>query len=214
MAKSSFKQNFSHIILSPDKQIELNFLKATLKNKQIIVYIEDNIKIDLIRGITKQAHLSHEKEKVIILLFDKFQKEAQNAMLKLLEEPPEGTIFILICGNKSILLPTILSRLILIDKSKSIKVELKLDIDILTMSLGDIYKFTKFHQNIKKDEAKDIIYSIFNICYNNDIIFNKKILNLFSKSLPKLELNIKAINVLLLLLISIYNFKKLKQART
>lgn len=35
---------------------------------------------------------------------------AQNAMLKILEEPPAGTIFILIAAKKNLLLPTIISR--------------------------------------------------------------------------------------------------------
>ena len=35
---------------------------------------------------------------------------AQNAMLKILEEPPAGTIFILVAAKKNLLLPTIISR--------------------------------------------------------------------------------------------------------
>jgi DNA polymerase-3 subunit delta' len=35
---------------------------------------------------------------------------AQNAMLKILEEPPSGTVFILIAAKKNLLLPTIISR--------------------------------------------------------------------------------------------------------
>jgi len=35
---------------------------------------------------------------------------AQNAMLKILEEPPPGTIFILVAAKKNLLLPTIISR--------------------------------------------------------------------------------------------------------
>lgn len=36
--------------------------------------------------------------------------QAQNALLKILEEPPEHTVFILTAENRSLLLPTILSR--------------------------------------------------------------------------------------------------------
>lgn len=36
--------------------------------------------------------------------------QAQNALLKILEEPPEHTVFILTAENRSMLLPTILSR--------------------------------------------------------------------------------------------------------
>lgn len=36
--------------------------------------------------------------------------QAQNSLLKILEEPPEGAIFFLLCENRSALLPTVLSR--------------------------------------------------------------------------------------------------------
>ena len=41
---------------------------------------------------------------------DRLTKEAANALLKILEDPPKNTIFILITAHKNILLPTILSR--------------------------------------------------------------------------------------------------------
>lgn len=41
--------------------------------------------------------------------------EAQNALLKLLEEPPAGTVFILTAGHSQALLPTVRSRLHTID---------------------------------------------------------------------------------------------------
>lgn len=37
-------------------------------------------------------------------------KEAQNALLKLLEEPPEKTVFIMTTSRPRLLLPTVLSR--------------------------------------------------------------------------------------------------------
>ncbi len=42
-------------------------------------------------------------------------KEAQNALLKLLEEPPEQSIIILEAANKHTILPTVLSRLVKIE---------------------------------------------------------------------------------------------------
>jgi len=47
---------------------------------------------------------------VSIVPIDAMQHEAQNALLKLLEEPPKGTLFILVCHNESKMLPTIASR--------------------------------------------------------------------------------------------------------
>ncbi len=47
---------------------------------------------------------------VLILNADLMNIQAQNALLKLLEEPPEKTFFILIANKTSLLLPTIISR--------------------------------------------------------------------------------------------------------
>lgn len=45
--------------------------------------------------------------------------EAQNALLKLFEEPPSDTVFYLIVPNQSLLIPTLHSRLIYKDTTKS-----------------------------------------------------------------------------------------------
>jgi len=47
---------------------------------------------------------------VLILTADLMNVQAQNALLKMLEEPPEKTFFILIAFKTSFLLPTIISR--------------------------------------------------------------------------------------------------------
>ncbi|HEX2868014.1 MAG TPA: hypothetical protein VHO03_13290 [Ignavibacteriales bacterium] len=73
----------------------------------------NNIKISSIREIKKFQSLTYEEAKyraVIISDAHLMNDEAQNALLKSLEEPPEGMIFILITPYKSELLPTIISR--------------------------------------------------------------------------------------------------------
>ncbi|WP_300463326.1 DNA polymerase III subunit [Desulfobacula sp.] len=47
---------------------------------------------------------------VLILTADLMNRQAQNALLKMLEEPPERTFFILVAHKVSFLLPTIASR--------------------------------------------------------------------------------------------------------
>ncbi|MCJ7740552.1 hypothetical protein MUP32_04535 [Candidatus Microgenomates bacterium] len=58
-----------------------------------------------------------EKNRLVILReMEKATIEAQNALLKILEEPPNDTYLLLTCGNKENLLPTILSRCQLINQ--------------------------------------------------------------------------------------------------
>ncbi len=88
-------------------------LLASNPYHKITVPGANTIKISSIRDIKKFTTFSNEtgfKKGVIILDADEMADEAQNALLKSLEEPPEDVIFFLITSNKEKLLPTIHSR--------------------------------------------------------------------------------------------------------
>ena len=72
-----------------------------------------SISIDQIRQLYSDTKSIRSDE--LIILIDEAEKmslEAQNALLKLIEEPPRGAKFILTTHHKQLLLPTILSRVI------------------------------------------------------------------------------------------------------
>ncbi|MBR6360284.1 MAG: hypothetical protein IKH65_09795 [Clostridia bacterium] len=69
--------------------------------------------VDYIRQIRDNAFIiPHESDLKIFILQEAqiMNDQAQNAFLKILEEPPEYVIFILLASTKSVYLPTILSR--------------------------------------------------------------------------------------------------------
>ncbi len=69
--------------------------------------------IDTVREIKSGSYiLPNESDKKVIILSDvqDMTVQAQNALLKIFEEPPEHVIFILTCDNINKLLPTIVSR--------------------------------------------------------------------------------------------------------
>ena len=66
--------------------------------------------IKQIRSYSNYNSLSNAKKFVIINPAEAMNKESQNALLKILEEPPANFHFFLICENTSRLLPTIISR--------------------------------------------------------------------------------------------------------
>lgn len=71
------------------------------------------IRVDTIRNIRKEAYvLPTDCEYHIYILneSEKMNVNAQNALLKILEEPPQNTIFILLAPSKELLLPTVVSR--------------------------------------------------------------------------------------------------------
>ena len=154
----------------------------------------------------KEAYIATSEKKYIFLCGSTFRKEAQNSLLKILEEPPKNVVFIIITNSKSSLLPTIYSRMPYKYLKKSIlKAESLLDINKL--DLKDIYNFLKENQKISKSEAKDIVESILIKVNNQKIKLSRKQLELFSISIKLLELNSRPINILTTLLLSIANQK-------
>jgi DNA polymerase-3 subunit delta' len=72
-----------------------------------------NITVDQIRGLSQFLHLAPSmasRRVVIIDSADELERGAANALLKNLEEPPRGTIFLLVSHAPGRLLPTIRSR--------------------------------------------------------------------------------------------------------
>ncbi|MBQ4544542.1 MAG: DNA polymerase III subunit delta' [Oscillospiraceae bacterium] len=73
----------------------------------------DTVKVDEIRALKRDALLrpnDGERKVYIINHAEAMTHQAQDAFLKILEEPPLFTFFIILCYNLSDLLPTIISR--------------------------------------------------------------------------------------------------------
>lgn len=72
----------------------------------------NSISIAQIRNVSSWAHVSlaEGKKVVIIEKAERMLEGVRNALLKILEEPPENTVFILTTAKRSSVMPTILSR--------------------------------------------------------------------------------------------------------
>ncbi|MBO5929419.1 MAG: DNA polymerase III subunit [Clostridia bacterium] len=76
--------------------------------------------IDVIRTLQEDAYiLPNEASRRVFLLWDveNLTEQAQNALLKILEEPPAHVLFILTCEQRSLLLDTVLSRVFTVSLS-------------------------------------------------------------------------------------------------
>lgn len=79
-----------------------------------------NISVSQIRTLKTEAYIKpHQaKKRVFIIDFaDTLNEQSQNALLKVLEEPPVSTMFILIAKNKASLLSTVISRCVVLTLS-------------------------------------------------------------------------------------------------
>ena len=154
----------------------------------------------------KEAYIATSETKYIFLCGSTFRKEAQNSLLKILEEPPRNVVFIIITNSKTSLLPTIYSRLPYKYLKKSVLKNESL-LNINKLDLKDIYNFLKENQKISKNEAKDIVESILLKVNSQKIKLSAKELDFFSKSIKLLELNSRPINILTTLLLFLANQK-------
>lgn len=75
-------------------------------------YMYDSLPVNQIRNASAWAHITVAEGKKVIIIekADRMLESVRNAMLKILEEPPANTIFILTTSRKGAVMPTILSR--------------------------------------------------------------------------------------------------------
>ncbi|MCR4627104.1 MAG: DNA polymerase III [Treponema sp.] len=75
-------------------------------------FMYDSIPIMQIRNASSWAHISSVTGKKVIIIenADRMLEGVRNALLKILEEPPADTVFILTTTNRNAVMPTILSR--------------------------------------------------------------------------------------------------------
>ncbi len=102
----------------------------------------ENIKIDAIRELTEriiEKPIVSNRKVYIINDCDRMTKEAQNCLLKTLEEPPEFVVIILISSNENLILNTIKSRCMSI-KFKNIEDKKLLDYAINSLGYDNISK--------------------------------------------------------------------------
>ena len=84
------------------------FNKENKTGKKGVIYKDEAIAVH-----TKLSYKNFESLYRVVLIWmpERMNLEASNMLLKLLEEPPKGTIFLLVADNPNQLLPTISSRL-------------------------------------------------------------------------------------------------------
>lgn len=146
-----------------------NINKGIYSDLHIISASDGTVKIDQIREVIKNAsETSYEMGKKVFIIEDvnKLRKEASNALLKIIEEPPKDTYFILLANSLNIL-PTIKSRSLPIEIQKLTWEELQIDQKVYDFFLGDV-------KDIK--EYKKGNYSIEKINYKETGIYLKEYL--------------------------------------
>lgn len=216
IGKKMIATEFAKMILCLEDNKYCNHCKSCIEfdtnnNPDFVLISPDgnNIKIEQIRDIQKRIQekpIISEKKVYIIDNADLMTTEAQNCLLKTLEEPPEFAVIILIGSNSNTFLPTIKSRCTIMNFNKISDEEMtkylrekcdvkNIDQNMLYMYQGSIGKALELKE--KQEEYKNIENIINNIDRYDliDFINNAEILY---KSKEEINDILDYINVILL----------------
>jgi len=152
----------SQVLITSDFNEAVEKIKAIAPQKSSFeLFIKENepfIVSDANEVISK-AYLASEYKVFIFLASETFSEIVQNRLLKIIEEPPKNKEFILITASKSALLPTIKSRLPIVNLNSE-KNELELNLDINNLTLNSVYNFLQENKRLKPKEAIPIAEKI------------------------------------------------------
>ncbi|MGB5965676.1 MAG: DNA polymerase III subunit delta' [Sulfurimonadaceae bacterium] len=192
----------SHIIICDNIEERSTLLQQELAPNRVVSFVRDDFKIDDSKAVMAEAYIAEEHVKYLILAAKTFNTISQNALLKLLEEPPRNIELILITESKSTLLPTVRSRLKII-KEKSAVVHKELDIKLSNLNLSTLFDFVKAHDRLSKYEAKALIESLYRRATVADrLILSEKQIEIFERSYRLVELNGRLQTILVTLLMT------------
>ncbi|MBQ4100523.1 MAG: hypothetical protein IJC83_03150 [Oscillospiraceae bacterium] len=160
-------------------------------NHDIIIYEGSGARsfhIDTIREIIEDAYKTprkYDKKIYLLLNCESLTIQAQNALLKMLEEPPSSAIFILTCDSAESLLETVRSRVTIINLAPVCDVSVKTALTNIcpnktddeynlatTKAMGNIGNAVRFLEDETFKELLDVAKSaVDTLCSKNELEF-------------------------------------------
>lgn len=189
----------AHILITDQVEEEMDALKQRLYPSRVVPFYKDDFLIDDAKEVIREAYIAEDKTKYIILAAKLFNEASQNALLKLLEEPPHNIEFIIVTESKSALLPTVRSRLPLLTR-KSQKEALVLELSLKKLDLAALFAFVKEHERTPKHEAKELIEALYNKAIEENIMLDSSQLESFEMAYKLIGLNARLNSILSMLL--------------
>ncbi len=178
-----FEKNVHPDFLLVNMEYQANLLNEKIEEQK-------SIGINTIRELIKFSNLKPAFSKKKFIIIDNAEKltiEAQNSLLKTLEEPPEGTTIILVSSSKN-LLPTVLSRCYQINFGKLSTSEV---FDIL-VEKGYEFKKAEYLSKISEGSISTAVkYEKVLKLFQEYLLYNKKIIPFFIANRATKEKDLK-----------------------
>lgn len=200
----------SQIILTSDFESLKKELEESFSINDLRFFQRENFLIEDSKLVINEAMIAENRSKFIILMAQNYGIEAQNSLLRIIEEPPKNIYFIVVVPSKNRLLATIISRLPIILKKKKSSM-IYLDVDFKKLSLEKIYSMLEQYQkeelerSFGREELKEFINALLQKCLLEGFCFNQKELLQISTIYKLAELNGKVSTLLTPLFLLIHN---------
>lgn len=200
----------SQIILTSDFESLKKELEESFSINDLRFFQRENFLIEDSKLVINEAMIAENRSKFIILMAQNYGIEAQNSLLRIVEEPPKNIYFIVVVPSKNRLLATIISRLPIILKKKKSSLT-HLDVDFKKLSLEKIYSMLEQYQkeelerSFGREELKEFINALLQKCLLEGFCFNQKELLQISTIYKLAELNGKVSTLLTPIFLLIHN---------
>ena len=190
------------IIITQHFEAKAHELAHALLPLRSCSFVCEDFKIDDAKEVIAEAYKAESTTKTLILGAKSFTIPAQNALLKILEEPPPHIVFILLSPTKSTFLPTIRSRMSLHLEPKKRAYE-PLNLSLHQLDLAELFRWVKEHDKLKKHEAKALVENLFHhAVYYEKYPLSTRQLEGFEKAFRLMELNARTQTLLVMLLMN------------
>ncbi|MGG7073339.1 DNA polymerase III subunit delta' [Campylobacter sp. 9BO] len=198
----------SKIVITNDFDALKNSLEAEFSISNLRFFISEDFLLENAHEVVKEAYIAESSEKLLVIMAKNYRIEAQNSLLKIIEEPPRNVSFLIAATSKNLLLQTIRSRMICQNLLKT-KPRPHLDINLAQLDIAEIYNFLARVENdersdkIGKNELKELISNIVVKALELGFKFSQDELEYFYSLVRLAELNTKSPQLLTPLLLVI-----------
>ena len=199
----------SKIVITSDFEALKEEILGLYGVNSVRFFFAEDFLLENAKEVAAEAYIAESEPKLLVLGAKNFRVEAQNSLLKIIEEPPKNIFFIIAATSKNMLLPTVRSRLVtenrLIKKQRE-----KTGLDYKRLELKEICAFVdeksalERSEKLGKNDLKELIAAIVLEATEQGVKFSAEELEYFFKAVRLAELNTKTHALLTPILLMIY----------
>lgn len=199
----------SKIVITSDFEALKEEILGLYGVNSVRFFFAEDFLLENAKEVAAEAYIAESEPKLLVLGAKNFRVEAQNSLLKIIEEPPKNVFFIIAATSKNMLLPTVRSRLVtenrLIKKQRE-----KTGLNYKRLELKEICAFIdeksalERSEKLGKNDLKELIAAIALEATAQGVKFSAEELEYFFKAVRLAELNTKTHALLTPILLMIY----------